>query len=93
MFSPNLFLNFLIYFWPCWVFTAACRLLSSCREQGLPSSWGAQASIAVPHWLSCPLAFGILVPRPGIKPVSPTLAEGFLTIGPTMKSLPPTSQR
>ena len=28
-----------IYFWLPWVFTAAGRLFSSCRERGLLSSW------------------------------------------------------
>ena len=26
---------YFIYFWLCWVFVAACRLFSSCGEQGL----------------------------------------------------------
>ena len=34
------------------------------------------------HRLSGPEAYGILVPGPGIKPVSPELAGGFLTTGP-----------
>ena len=38
--------------------------------------------------LSCPIACGILVPLPGIKPLSPALEGGFLTIGPPGKSLP-----
>ena len=29
--------------------------------------------------LSCPVAYGILVPRPGIEPMSPALEGGFLT--------------
>ena len=36
--------------------------------------------------LSCPAACGILVPRPGIEPVSPALEGGFLTTGPPGKS-------
>ena len=32
--------------------------------------------------LSCPMACGILVPQPGIEPVSPALEGGFLTTGP-----------
>ena len=39
------------------------------------------------HGLSCPVACGILVPQPGIKPVSPALEGGFLTTGPPGKSL------
>ena len=37
--------------------------------------------------LSFPKACGILVPQPGIKPVFPALAGGFLTTGPPGKSL------
>ena len=31
--------------------------------------------------LSCPMACGILVPRPGIEPLYPALEGGFLTTG------------
>ena len=34
------------------------------------------------------VARGILVPLPGIKPVSPALQAGFLTTGPPGKSQP-----
>ena len=37
-------------------------------------------------WVA-PLACGILVPRPGVKPESPALEYGFLTTGPPGKSL------
>ena len=37
--------------------------------------------------LSCPMACGILVPRPGIKLMSPAMEGGFLTTGPSEKSL------
>ena len=37
--------------------------------------------------LSCWVASGILVPQPGIKPTSLALQGGFLTTGPTGKSL------
>ena len=41
----------------------------------------------VAHRLSCPDACGILVhPWPGIKPMSPALADRFLTTGPAGKS-------
>ena len=103
-----------------------CGLFSSCREQGLLSSYGArgsccsgffcfeaqsrgaQASAAVPegspvttpelqstgsvvvtHGLSCDtcsIARGILVPLPGMEPVSPALGGGFVTTGPPGKS-------
>ena len=31
------------------------------------------SSVVAGRWLSCPAACGILVPRPGIEPVSPAL--------------------
>ena len=34
----------------------------------------------------CSMAFGILVPWPGIKPTSPSLQRGFLILGPPRKS-------
>ena len=37
--------------------------------------------------LSCPVACGILVPRPGAEPVSPALEGVFLTTGSPGKSL------
>ena len=40
----------------------------------------AQPSLATVHWLSCPTAFGILVPLPGIE------STGFITSGPPEKS-------
>ncbi|KAI4589083.1 hypothetical protein MJG53_003491 [Ovis ammon polii x Ovis aries] len=40
----------------------------------------AQPSLAVVHWLSCPTAFGVLVPLPGIE------STGFITSGPPEKS-------
>ena len=39
-------------------------------------------SVVEVHGLSCPSACGILVPRPGIEPMSSVLAGGFLTPGP-----------
>ena len=44
-------------------------------------------SVVVVPRLSCPAECEILVPRPGIKPVSPKLAGRFLTTGPSGKSL------
>ena len=38
-------------------------------------------SVLVVYGLSCPVACGILVPQPGVKPVSPTLAGGFFATG------------
>ena len=39
------------------------------------------------HGLSCPMAFGILVSRSGIEPVSSALEGGFLTTEPAGMSL------
>ena len=47
------------------------------------SPWSHWVFIVV-HWARrhrCPAACGILVPRPGIKSVSPALTDGFLTTG------------
>ena len=43
-------------------------------------------SAVVTHGFSCPTACGIL-PRPGMEPVSPALADRFLAPGPPGKSL------
>ena len=42
-------------------------------------------SKTVAHGFSCPEAYGILVPGPGVKPASPALEGGFLTTGPPGK--------
>ena len=42
-------------------------------------------SVVVVHGFSCPMAHGILVPRPGVEPVPPVLAGRFLTTGPPGK--------
>ena len=47
---------------------------------------GSQFSLVVAHKLGCPMAGGILVPRLGIKPMSPALEGRFLTTGPPRKS-------
>ena len=52
------------------------KAFSGCSEQGLLSSCGARASHcsgSLCCGLSCPVACGVLVPRPGIKPVSPAV--------------------
>ena len=51
------------------LFIAACRLLSSCGVQAL----GHMGSVVVARGLSCPAACEILLPWPGIEPVSPAL--------------------
>ena len=45
-----------------------------------------QTSLAVARGLSCPMACGILVPQPGIEPMSPALEGGFFMSGPPGKS-------
>ena len=85
------------------LFITARGLLSSCVMRALEhtgsvvaarrlSSCGARApkhvgSVVVACELSCPVARGILVPRPGIEPASPALEGGFLTTGSPGKSL------
>ena len=44
-------------------------------------------SVVAPCGLSCPAGCGILVPTPGIKPMTPALEGGFLITGPPGKSL------
>ena len=44
------------------------------------------SSVVVAHGLSCPVACGILVPRPGIEHMSPALEGRFFTTGPPGKS-------
>ena len=67
----------------CGPFTEACSLLSSC------GTWAPDlvGSVVVAHRLSCHVACRILVPQPGIKPVSPVLEGGFLIAGQPGKSL------
>ena len=52
--------------------------------RGLQST---RALVVARGGLSCSEACGILVPLPGIKPMSPALEGGCLTIGPPGKSL------
>ena len=58
------------------------------RVQGQTESLQRSGSLAVAPGLSCPIACGILVPWPGIKPVFPALKGRFLTTGPPGKSQP-----
>ena len=67
------------------IFHRGAWALSSWR---VGSSWQcAGFSLVVVHGLSCPVACGIPVPRPGIEPTSPALEGGLLTTGPPGKSL------
>ena len=59
----------------CWILVAAHGLLFSCGMWAL----GHMGSVVAAHGLSCPMACGILVPQPGIKPMSPALEGRFLT--------------
>ena len=63
----------------------ACRIFHCGAHCG---AWAAEnaGSVVVAHGLSCPGACGNLVPRPGIKPVSPALEGGFLPNGPPGKA-------
>ena len=44
-------------------------------------------SVIAAHRFSCPVACGILVPQPGIKPISPIFKGRFLATGPPGKLL------
>ena len=58
---------------------AAVSLVVKHRLQGI-------GSVVAERRLGCPIARGILVPRPGIKHVSLVLTGGFLITGPPGKS-------
>ena len=58
----------------------------SCGARALQGAW---ASVVVAPRLSCSVAQGVLVSRPGIEPTSPTPAGGFLITGQTRKLLSP----
>ena len=47
---------------------------------------GINCSYAVVMQLNCPVACGILLPEPGIEPMSPALEGGVLTTGLSGKS-------
>ena len=61
--------------------------MQDCSLRCVDSSLWHTGSVVAARRHSCPVAFGILVPRPGIKPVPPALEGGFLTTGPPGKSL------
>ena len=93
------FINLFIYLWLHWVFVAARGLFSSCGERGLlfvavRGLLIAVASLVAEHGLqgfsSC--GWRAQLPRgtwdlsgPGLEPVSPALAGGFLTTAPPGK--------
>ena len=51
--------------------------------------WGMWDHLLQCRFSSCPAAYGILVPRSGIEPVSPALGGRFSTTRPPEKSLSP----
>ena len=71
-----LFFFFNYLFWLHQVLVGACRIFVVVG--GLISSCGSPTC--------CPMACGILGPRPGIEPMSPALQGRFLTTGPPGKS-------
>ena len=84
----NMFFHFFenyLFIWVDWSDLAAAAAWGvSCSMRDLSfwcvdSSWGAWAgSVVVAHQLSCPVASGILVPQPGIEPLSPCIARQIL---------------
>ena len=90
--------------WHMGSFIEAHGLLSSCGAWGAHKLWSVwtpehMGSVVVACGLSCPVACGILVPRPGIEPTSPALEGEFLATGlpgkppasPCFDSFPPSS--
>ena len=77
-----------------WTFSSCSkwRLFPSCGAQVSHSNVASLAaehwflecvgSVVVAHGFSCPMTYGFLIPRLGIKPMSLALADGFLTTGP-----------
>ena len=64
-------------------------------EHGISGAWTSVAvacrlystdSVVTVHRLSCPVAYGILVPWPGIQSMSPASVGGFLSTGSPAKS-------
>ena len=68
----------------CGACASHCDGFSCCEAQVL----GHTGAVLVVHGLSCPAACGILLPAPGIEPMSPALSGGFLTTQPPGKSHP-----
>ena len=59
-----------------------CELLVAVASLVAKPGLYSAGSVVMMHGLSCPAARGILVPQPGIEPMSPALAGGFLTTRP-----------
>ena len=96
------FMYVCIYLWLCWVFAASCRLSLVAARRGYSLLWCVGFSLRWLLLLqstgsrragfsSCGtgtwLLHGMLnLPRPGIEPMSPELADGFLSTVPPGKS-------
>ena len=66
----------------------SCGMWDFLLQRTGSSCWHAGFSLVAAHRLSCPTACRILVPCPGIEPMSPALEGRFLTTGPPGKSPP-----
>ena len=67
-----------------WVVVVACRIFQNLHCGGRAPE--CMCSVVVALGLSCPEICGILVPQPGMKPMSPALEGRILTTGPPGKS-------
>ena len=82
------FINLFIYFWLSWLFVAAHGLSVVVASRGYSSLWCAGFSSP---WLLLLRSTGSRLrgmwdlPGPGLEPVSPALAGGFLTTAPPGK--------
>ena len=85
-----------VFIWLCWVlvvalriFVALCRSFSGGLWHSSCNAWALDHVVPVvaAYQFSCSVACGILVPQPGIEPMSPALQGRFLTTGPPGKSL------
>ena len=99
----SIYLFIYLFIWLHWVFVAACGLSLVAASGGYSSLWCVGLSLwwflllrsmGSRHmgFSSCGPRSQLLhgmwdLPRPGIKPVSPELAGGFLTTAPPGKSL------
>ena len=97
------YLGFVFFFWLHWVFVVAYMGFlqlqhvdfSCCGAKASSCVWASHCvdfscgTQALEHVgsLVAPKACGILVPKPGIEPMSPAVEGGFLTTGPLGKSL------
>ena len=98
--DPFVFLKIkkkLLCFWLCWVFAAAFGLPLVPVSSGSCGAWASQCcgfsccgAQALGRWASVVVAHGMWnLPGPGIEPLSPVLAGGFLPTAPLGKSQDP----